>query len=102
MKKSLFSAIALAALSLTAAQAFAQPGQTEFQDSTSFVGSKTRAQVKAELQQARNDGTHNQREWEYPVISVKPAAQKTRAEVHAEQATAQVAARAQLIDATTL
>ena len=102
MKKSLFSAIALAVLSLTAAQAFAQPGQAEFQDATSFVGSKTRAEAKAELNQARKDGTYNQREWEYPVLQAPAAASKSRAEVTAEQAKAQVAARGLLIDATTL
>ena len=76
--------IAAAALLASSATAFAQ----EFAPAdASFTSTKTRAQVAAELAEARNNGTLYVRDGEYP-LQVTPPSTQTRAEVAEELAQA--------------
>jgi transcription elongation GreA/GreB family factor len=75
--KHLVAALAvLAATGSALAQEFVTPD-------AGFVSTKTRAEVIAELQQARADGTYAVSEYDYPVVQLT-GTPKTRAEVVAE------------------
>jgi hypothetical protein len=52
-----------------------------------FVSTRTRAEVKAEIAQARADGTFDVKDYEYPIVARSGAA-KNRTEVKAEIAQA--------------
>lgn len=75
----------IAAVTVLAATAGPALAQAPVAPDADFVSSKTRAEVIAELQQARADGSLEYTEYSYPVLKAN-GDRKTRAQVRAELA----------------
>lgn len=84
----ILSSALIAIASLSAASAFA--GDNDYPGvQTNSVSTLTRAQVQAELQQAKREGTLFQSDDSYPVLQAQNAGNKTREQVKAELLTAE-------------
>lgn len=90
MKSTLVTASILALATLSAGASFAEGRGGYSQDNTSVVsaaGSKTRAEVQADLAQAQRDGFSVNLGDNWSGNQAAPVGQKTRAEVRAEAIT---------------
>ncbi len=84
MKSKIISASVLAIAALASASSFAEGYVANQAEQMTAVSTKTRAEVQAELAQAKRDGyVVNFSRNAYPEVKSAPASTKTRAEVQA-------------------